>query len=150
MSLQITQQLDAKNKSYVNHMLYEYNVEHFPKDLQGRYKEINLFLTDQDSQIFGGILGEVCWNWLEIHTLMVDEKFRGQGYGSKLLAAIEAIALENKCDFIKVDTLSFQALTFYENNDYEIYGTLDQVGRDFKHYYLKKTLQYDFDEASRD
>ena len=81
---------------------------------------------------------------------MVDEKFRGQGYGSKLLAAIEQIALENKCDFIKVDTLSFQALTFYENHDYEIFGTLDQVGRDFKHYYLKKTLQYDMDDASRD
>jgi len=148
MSLQITQQLHAKNKSYVNHMLYEYNVEHFPKDLQGRYQEINLFLTDHADQVYGGILGEICWNWLEIHTLMVEETYRGLGYGSKLLAAIEQIALEHKCDFIKVDTLSFQALTFYENHDYEVYGTLDQVGRDFKHYYLKKTLQYDHDDEN--
>ncbi len=87
-----------------------------------------------------GILGEICWNWLEIHTLMIDEYLRGLGYGSKLLLEIEQIAINNDCDFIKVDTLSFQALDFYQNHGYEIYGTLDNVGRDYKHYYLKKDL----------
>ncbi|WP_155591673.1 GNAT family N-acetyltransferase [Lysinibacillus cavernae] len=143
MTYQITQQLNTTNRSFVNNMLYEYNVKHFPKDLQGRYQEINLFLTDHNGQVYGGVLGEICWNWLEIHTLMVDEKLHGLGYGSKLLKSIEQIALDNKCDFIKVDTLSFQALPFYENHDYEIYGTLDNVGRDFKHFFLKKTLRYD-------
>ncbi|WP_431811998.1 GNAT family N-acetyltransferase [Lysinibacillus sp. FW12] len=141
MSYHITQEIHQKNKMFVNNMLYEYNVKHFPTHLQGRYQEINLFLTDNAGQVFGGLLGEICWNWLEIHTLMVDEKLRGQGYGSTLLKTIEQMAWDNQCDFIKVDTLSFQALTFYENHDYEIYGTLDNVGRDFKHYYLKKTLR---------
>ncbi|WP_338654651.1 GNAT family N-acetyltransferase [Lysinibacillus sp. Y5S-8] len=143
MSYQITQERHKKNKAYVNNMLYEYNVKHFPKDLQGRYQEINLFLTDSNGHVYCGILGEICWNWLEIHTLIVDEKLRGLGYGSKLLQTIEQIAFNHECDFIKVDTLSFQALTFYENHHYEIYGTLDHVGRDFKHYYLKKTLRSD-------
>lgn len=66
---------------------------------------------------------------------MVDEKFYGLGHGSNLLITIEQIAMDTQCDFIKVDTISFQALTFYENHHYEIYGTLDRVGRGFKHYY---------------
>lgn len=41
-----------------------------------------------------GVLGEICWNWLEIHTLMVDEDIRKLGYGSKLLLEIEQIAIE--------------------------------------------------------
>ena len=82
----------------------------------------------------------MCWNWLEIHTLMVDENIRKFGYGSKLLSEIEQIELEKKCDFIKVDTLSFQALDFYEKNGYTVFGSIDNVGREFTHYYLKKDL----------
>jgi len=140
MQYKISQALDAGKKSYINNKLYEYNLKHFPNDLRGKYQEINLFLTDEEGQICGGILGEICWNWLEIHTLMIDENLRGLGYGSKLLLEIEQIAINNDCDFIKVDTLSFQALDFYQNHGYEIYGTLDNVGRDYKHYYLKKDL----------
>jgi len=53
---------------------------------------------------------------------------------------MEKIAREKECDFIKLDTLSFQALGFYEKNGYEVFGSLDNVGRDYKHYYLKKDL----------
>ena len=140
MQYKISQEQNERKKSLINNKLYEYNLKHFPKDLRGRYQEINLFLTDANDQICGGILGEICWNWLEIHTLMVDDEIRGLGYGSKLLVEIEKIALSNNCDFIKVDTLSFQALDFYENHGYQVYGILDNVGRDYMHYYLKKDL----------
>jgi len=140
MQYKILQEQNEHKKSLINNKLYEYNLKHFPKDLRGRYQEINLFLTDDNDQVHGGILGEICWNWLEIHTLMIDEEIRGSGYGSKLLIEIEQIALHNNCDFIKVDTLSFQALDFYKNHGYQVYGTLDNVGRDYKHYYLKKNL----------
>jgi GNAT superfamily N-acetyltransferase len=140
MNYRITKELNESYKNQINHKLYEYNLSHFPEDLRGRYQEVNLILLDENENIRGGILGEICWNWLEIHTLMIDEDIRGLGYGTKLLAEIERAALESQCDFIKVDTLSFQALDFYQNNGYEVYGTLDNVGREFKHFYLKKDL----------
>lgn len=71
---------------------------------------------------------------------MIDEDIRNSGYGTKLLAKIEEIAVEKDCDFIKVDTLSFQALDFYKKNGYQVYGSIDNVGRDHTHYYLKKDL----------
>ncbi len=140
MKFRIAEEVNESKKSQVNQKLYEYNLSHFPEDLRGRYREVNFFLLDEDENVRGGILGEVCWNWLEIHTLMVDEDLRGLGYGNKLLLEIEQIAIERECDFIKVDTLSFQALDFYQSNGYTVYGTLDNVGRDFKHFYLKKDL----------
>lgn len=140
MKFHIARELNEGYKSQVNNKLYEYNLKHFPEDLRGRYQEINLLLMDVNENVRGGILGEICWNWLEIHTLMIDEDIRRLGYGTKLLLEIERAALEGKCDFIKVDTLSFQALDFYQNNGYEIYGTLDNVGREYKHFYLKKDI----------
>ncbi|WP_078380761.1 GNAT family N-acetyltransferase [Sutcliffiella halmapala] len=140
MDFEITKAIDTKEKNYINNLLYEYNLKHFPVDLRGRYEEISLIIKDESGKIHGGILGEICWNWLEIHTLMVEEDIRHLGYGSKLLLEIEKIAKEKNCDFIKVDTLSFQALDFYKKHGYEVFGVLDNVGRDYKHYYLKKDL----------
>ncbi|MFD6506755.1 MULTISPECIES: N-acetyltransferase [Bacillus] len=140
MNLHITKEINTAAKNYINNQLYEYNLKHFPSDLRDRYLEIHLFLKDENGKIRGGILGEVCWNWLEIHSFIMDEDIRALGYGTKLLLEVEKIALERNCDFIKVDTLSFQALDFYKKYGYKEYGILDNVGRDYKHYYLKKDL----------
>lgn len=141
MSLHITREFNKKDKQYIDDELYKFNLKHFPEDLAGRYEEINLFIKDENSIVRGGILAEACWNWLEIHTFMIDEDMRKSGFGTKLLLELEKIALEKECDFIKVDTLSFQALDFYEKNGYQVFGSLDNVGRDYKHYYLKKDLK---------
>lgn len=71
---------------------------------------------------------------------MVEYSPKYAGIGTKLLLELEKIAIKKECDFIKVDTLSFQALGFYEKNGYEVFGSLDNVGRDYRHYYLKKDL----------
>ena len=141
MNLHISRELNNKDKQHINDELYKFNLKHFPKHLRGRYEEVCLFLKDDHGHVRGGILSEICWNWLEIHTLMIDEDLRKLGYGTKLLVEIEKIATEKECDFIKVDTLSFQALDFYKKNGYQVFGSLDNVGRDFIHYYLKKDLK---------
>ncbi|WP_298473449.1 GNAT family N-acetyltransferase [uncultured Psychrobacillus sp.] len=142
MDLRIIREDTDESKKNVNERLYYFNLAHFPEDLRGRYEEVNLFIKDEKDQVLGGIMGEVCWNWLEIHVLIMDESLRKNGYGSKLLMEAEEIAKERKCDFIKLDTLSFQALEFYKKHGYEVYGTLPYVGRDFDHYYMKKDLMY--------
>lgn len=141
MSVYITKELNKQDKQKIEDELYKFNLKHFPVDLRGRYEEINLCLKDEKGIVRGGIIAEVCWNWLEIHTFMIDEELRKSGFGTKLLVALEKIAIEKDCDFIKVDTLSFQALGFYEKNGYEVFGRVDNVGRDYQHYYLKKDLK---------
>lgn len=141
MTLHISKELNKRDKQHIDDELYRFNLKHFPKDLGGRYEEICLFLKEDDGTVRGGILSEICWNWLEIRTFMIDEDIRKLGFGTKLITEIEKIALEKECDFIKVDTLSFQALDFYKKKGYQVFGSIDNVGREFKHYYLKKDLK---------
>lgn len=140
MKLHISKEWNQKEKQYIDDQLYLFNLQHFPKDLGGRYEEVNVLVKDENGALRGGILSAVCWNWLEIYTIFLDEDSRRSGYGTKLLSEVEKMAVEKKCDFIKVDTLSFQALDFYKKNGFQVFGSLKGVGRDFEHYYLKKDL----------
>lgn len=124
----------------ISEKLYSFNLKHFPEDLKGRYEEITLTLSDATGEIRGGLVGEICWNWMEIKILMVDESLRSGGHGSRLLQEAERIASVRGCDFIKLDTLSFQEKGFYEKLGYDVFGTLDNVGRDHRHFYMKKDL----------
>ena len=137
MELTITNASNMNDKAYVRDKMFEFNMMHFPDDLKGRYQEVNLFLKDDAGQIYGGIIGEICWNWMEIQYLFVDAAYRGAGYGKKLLAEAEKLAREKRCDFMKLDTLSFQALDFYKKQGFEVYGVIENAGR-HTHYYLKK------------
>ncbi len=74
--------------------MYFYNVKHFPKDLGGRYEEIGLFVKGDNGSVCGGMLSAVCWNWMEIYSLIIDEDIRNAGYGTKLLKETEKIAIE--------------------------------------------------------
>ncbi|MBE7099905.1 GNAT family N-acetyltransferase [Bacillus cereus] len=141
MNLYITKELNQNDENTVNNLLMDYNYEYLPNDLKNNYEEIHVFLKDETGKVLGGILGEIYANWLEIKTFMMEKKIRKLGYGSKLLLEIEQIALEKKCDFIKVDTLSFQALDFYRKHGYKEFGIIENAARDYKHYYLKKSLK---------
>lgn len=98
-----------------------------------------MHLVTEDGAIVGGIVGEFCWNWLEIHYLFVEPEHRKSGYGRALLREAEKMAIEKECDFIKLDTLSFQALDFYLKEGFQVYGTIENAGR-HTHYYLKKNI----------
>lgn len=139
MILCISHEAGLEEKNYVYDKMREFNWRHFPDALKGRYQEVQLFLRDENGQLFGGLTGEICWNWLEVEYLYVDDVVRKSGYGSSLLFEAEQLARAKGCDFIKLDTLSFQALDFYIKQGYEIYGTIENAGS-FTHYYLKKDL----------
>jgi GNAT superfamily N-acetyltransferase len=139
MELRISHESNQADKAYVRNKLIAFNHKHFPDELKDRYQEVNLFLKNVDGGTFGGLVGEICWNWLEVHYLFVEEELRKYGYGKTLLAEAERLAIAKGCDFIKLDTLSFQALDFYQKQGYEVYGTIQNAGG-HTHYYLKKDL----------
>lgn len=139
MTLFISNEMNPRYKEYVKNKMIAFNLKHFPDDLKGRYQELNLHLVNAEGQVFGGIVGEFCWNWLEIHYLFVESEFRKLGFGRKLMQEAEKLAKEKQCDFIKLDTLSFQALDFYIKEGFQVFGTIENAGR-HTHYYLKKEI----------
>lgn len=98
----------------VRNKLIEFNAKHVPTDIRTQYEEINLTLKNEDGQVIGGLLSVLCWNWVEVDILWVDQSYRGKGYGSQLLGEIEQIARDKGCDFIQLNTFTFQAPEFYE------------------------------------
>jgi GNAT superfamily N-acetyltransferase len=104
------------------------------------YRPVALFLREADGRVSGGLLGETYWGWLHIGILWLEEKKRGLGYGSQLLAAAEQEAVRRGCRRAHLDTLSFQALPFYEKNGYSVFGVLDDLPAGHRRFFLFKKL----------
>jgi GNAT superfamily N-acetyltransferase len=70
----------------------------------------------------------------------VHADWRGKDYGTRLLQAAEAEAVQRGCTLAVVDTHSFQAPDFYRRHGYESYGTVDGCPMGHQHIHLHKRL----------
>ncbi|MEW4429618.1 GNAT family N-acetyltransferase [Paenibacillus pabuli] len=131
---------NAEESAYVRNQLIAFNAAHLSEELKHRYEELNFNIKNEAGDIVAGVLSTLCWNWLELDILWVDEKQRHQGYGSQLLLEIERIAREKSCDFIMLNTFSFQAPGFYKKHGYQLMTTLENAPTGHRHYYFKKDL----------
>lgn len=126
---------------YICDKLVEYNLSKVPKTQREEFISINKKIVDEDGSIIAGCIAKIyCWNVIYIDILWVDEKYRKSGLGTRLLNEIEAVALEEKCSLIHLDTFDFQAKDFYIKNGYEIFGVLEDCPKGHCRYYLKKKL----------
>lgn len=88
--------------------------------------------------IIGGLLGYTNWGWLFIAQLWVAESARGGGVGRRIVEAAEAEARRRGCKHAHVDTLSFQALPFYQRLGYIVFGQLDDYPEGHTRYFLQR------------
>ncbi|MFS0870271.1 GNAT family N-acetyltransferase [Paenibacillus xylanilyticus] len=130
----------AEDSAYVRHQLIAFNAAHLSEELKHRYEELNFNIKNEAGEIVAGVLSTLCWNWLELDILWVDEQQRHRGYGSRLLLEVERIAREKGCDFIMLNTFSFQAPEFYKKHGYQLMATLENAPTGHRHYYFKKDL----------
>ena len=117
--------------------LSAYNRHHAPDDV---FQPLILFVRDAHGTIVGGLLGGTYWSWLYVESLWLSEEIRAHGYGSRLLAEAERLAVERGCIAAQLDTMSFQALAFYERHGYIIFGVLDNFPPGHRKYFLQKRL----------
>lgn len=79
-------------------------------------------LRDADQALVGGLVGATYLGWLQVHALWVREDLRGRGYGEQLLTAAEEEAVRRGCHHVCLESLSFQAVPFYEKQGYTVYA----------------------------
>ncbi|MEM9741720.1 MAG: GNAT family N-acetyltransferase [Pseudomonadota bacterium] len=99
-----------------------------------------LAFKDTAGRVQGGVVGETLWDWLQIGSLWVDERYRGQGYGGKLLRAAEMLGRERGCRHARLSTWEFEARDFYEAHGYRVYGQCDGIPAGHTQYFLRKAL----------
>ena len=100
-----------------------------------------IFIRNDAGNVVGGLDAELRWTWLFVSHLWLPEPLRGQGLGSALLARAEAFAKEQDCEGVYLDTLEFQAVSFYERRGYSTYGVLEGFPPGSRRFYLQKSLR---------
>lgn len=104
------------------------------------YEPLTVVLRDEVNAFCGAALGECGRGWLSVGVMWVQEDHRGNGYGRKLLEAIEALAVERGSRKACLDTFSYQAKPFYEKCGYTVFGSLDDYPPGHTRYFMCKTL----------
>ena len=99
-----------------------------------------LLLRDDAGAVEGGLWARSVFDWLFVELLVVPERLRGHGVGTRLMRRAEAVALERGCAGVWLDTFSFQARPFYERLGYTVFGTLEDHPRGGRRHFLARRL----------
>jgi len=105
-----------------------------------QFQRLCFVLHAPDQAIVGGVIGETYWDWLYIDLLWVKDELRGRGYGHRLLMLAEQEARQRGARNAYLDTFSFQALDFYKQHGYQVFGELQDFPPRHQRYFLTKRL----------
>jgi GNAT superfamily N-acetyltransferase len=127
----------AEDVGYVSEQLAAFNRQQAGDD---QHQRLAIFVRDGTHTIVAGLVGDTYWGWLSIALVWVDAALRQQGIGTRLLQAAEAEAVRRGCHHAHVDTMSFQALPFYLQAGYTVWGELADLPVGHRRYFLQKAL----------
>jgi len=137
VQMQIDLGATAEDASVVLRGLREFNEVRLGP---AREQPVRIVVRNEDGHIVGGVLGHTKWEWMYVSTLWVDDALRGQGWGTKLMAAAEELARSRGCTHVSLDTFEYQARPFYEKLGYQLFGTLEGYPPGYRQFYLTKRL----------
>lgn len=137
----------------IEHVVSEKPSESLLKTIEGIFRAHNqenqitpydkkpMAIELQDGEkIIGGVEGYTAWSWLHIEKIAIEKKYRGGGYGQKLLELAEKEAVKKGCVGIYLSTMSFQAPDFYKKAGFEEYGCIGNNPVGHKRLFFKKEL----------
>lgn len=117
--------------------LQAFNAAHAEGDVP-RYLVVSV--RSDEGELVGGLVGATYLGWLHVSALWLPETLRGRGLGQAVMALAEEEALRRNCPRVFLETLSFQALGFYERLGYAIVSTIPDFPPGGSRYALSKFL----------
>ena len=129
-----------KEVEFIDDRLGEFNLSQVPATHEPTLILKNYVIKDKEKIIAGIKACVYHWGILYVELLFVSETHRFEGLGSTLLQKVEQEAQEMGASLAHLDTFDFQALDFYLNHGYEVFGVLEDCPKSHKRYYLKKSL----------
>ena len=106
-----------------------------------RETPLHVWASDSEGALAGGLVGHTWTTWLHVTYLWVDDRHRGAGLGSRLLAKAEHLAAtERACAASRVETWDFQAPDFYRRRGYEVVCVIPDYPPGITEYTLVKRL----------
>ncbi len=129
---------DEDDAEYIDDKLVEYNWSQVPAvhDFEFIGRKIQ---GDKDEPIAAGFAGVNFWNIAFVEMLWVDEPYRNQGIGSRLLSDIEQEAKNNGACIVMIDARDWN-VEFFKKFGYTVYCTLEDYPNGYSKYKLQKRL----------
>ena len=90
--------------------------------------------------VVGGLNGSTHWGWCYIRHLWVQEDWRRQGLGYRLIAEAETQARARQCVGLYVDTFDAGAAAFYERAGFTLLGQIPDFPPGHTRTFLHKRL----------
>ena len=100
MRLEVTDAPREEDEAFVIAQTRSYNAAVTEDDV----RSLCVFTRDDTGTIIGGLTGKTYWRYLDIAFLWVEEKHRGRGLATQLMAAAEAEARRRGCERALLDT----------------------------------------------
>jgi GNAT superfamily N-acetyltransferase len=140
-------QADGEAKAAAGAALYRHNVEQ--TGIADRLP-IGASLSDPGTAtVLGGLWGRTELGLLVLDMLFLPADLRGDGFGARLLAVVEAEARRRGCVRALVETSSFQAPGFYERHGYEEFGRVQfGIGGHARIFFRKRLIDDRAEPAS--
>ena len=98
------------------------------------------FIAKDGDTFVGGITVVVYYGQLHIMWLFVEDAYRKYGIGKKLMEEALNFGKEMKCSQAFVNTMSFQALGFYQKLGFVLEFSRTGYTCGFENHYLRKDL----------
>ncbi|MGW7262019.1 GNAT family N-acetyltransferase [Streptomyces sp. NPDC054842] len=140
-------EVDRERRDLLRRRLREANTQASPvlRSLRGtpgeREVPLHVWALDDAGALAGGLVGHAWATWLHVTYLWVDDRHRGAGLGSRLLARAERAARDDHgCRSARLETWDFQAPDFYRKQGYEVVCVIPGYPPGITEYTLTKRL----------
>jgi ribosomal protein S18 acetylase RimI-like enzyme len=104
------------------------------------WKDLDIQAVDAQGKMVGGLVSGTYWGWLFVKSLWVAEAYRNKGLGTELLQKAEVLAKKRGCQYVHLDTFSFQAPQFYRKLGFKRFGSLKPFPKKSTRYFLYKKI----------
>lgn len=141
MKIELTTSASEQDLKTISKGIQAYNQIHMTDDIVFEPDtKFCVFARNDHHQIVGGVRAVAFWNYCIIELLWLSDNVRGKGIGSELMAKAESYAMECGFEYMRTETLSFQAKPFYQKLGYEVFGELNDHPKGHTTYCLVKKL----------
>ena len=123
--------------SFLEEQIYRHLVEQ-TGITDGAY--LAVFLRGEDDAVAGGAYGWTFGGTCYIRFLFVPADLRGNGYGTRLMRAVEEEAVRRGCTQIVLETHDVQAPDFYRRLGFTVVGVVPDYPRGHERLTMLKPL----------
>lgn len=98
------------------------------------------FAAKDKSLYLGAIVFQPFWGALHIKYIWVNKKYRNNKIGSQLMEKAFEYGKNTRCAFAFVETMSFQAMEFYQKLGFQLEFTRSGFTKGLQFHYLQKNF----------